>query len=140
MKFILEHCVSFPDELRVGTLYWSQEFEMSAHLCACGCGDTIFLPIDKLNFSITQGSNGPTLRPSVGNWGVCNAHYLITDGGVDWASQLSPEIIAASRAMEDARRDAYYNPPPAGFFTRLQAWIQSAYQHGKAFVAHLLGR
>lgn len=140
MKFTLEHCVSFPDELRAGILYWSPEFEMSAHLCACECGDTIFLPIDKLNFSITQGLMGPTLRPSVGNWGVCNAHYFITNGGVDWSAQLSPEIIGASRAREDARRAAYYNRQPEGFGARLRARVQAIHKRIKAFFARLVGR
>lgn len=140
MRFTLESCESFPDELHSGVLYWSQEFEMSAHLCACGCGDTIFLPIDKLNFSITVDSNGPTLRPSVGNWGVCNAHYLITDGGVDWAAQLSPEVIAESRAKEDARRDAYYNPPSVGIFARLMALGKSACQSTRALIVRLRGQ
>jgi hypothetical protein len=83
---------------------------MSGHLCACGCGDFVQLPITPVDFRIIAGPNGPTLRPSVGNWNVCNAHYYITDGQVQWLEALSPSQIAAGRAAEDARRTAYYTP------------------------------
>lgn len=126
MRYHIEEVVSFPDVYMPGVLYWSKEFEMSAHLCACGCGDVIQLPVDPLNFSIKETSNGPTLRPSVGNWGVCDAHYYITAGAVQWLPKMSAEQISRGRAAEDARRDAHYESirPPLlarikGFFVRL---------------------
>lgn len=113
MSFRIEEVVSFPDSYTPEVLYWSKEFEMCAHLCACGCGDVIQLPVDPLNFSIRETPDGPTLRPSVGNWGVCDAHYFITAGKVEWLSKWSSEQIAAGRAAEDARREDYYNQRPS---------------------------
>ena len=112
MKFGLVEVERFPSVIEPGSLYWSREFKMCAHRCACGCGDVIQLPVDELNYRIVERDSGVTLRPSVGNWGVCDAHYLITGGEVEWARKWSPEEIAIARAMEDARREAHFGPVP----------------------------
>lgn len=108
MNYRLVDIRSFPAQPLPGVLYWSREFEMCGHLCACGCGDFIQLPVGPVDYAITIGPKGPTLRPSVGNWDVCDNHYYITDGEVQWMPKWSPAQIAAGRAAEDARRDAYY--------------------------------
>lgn len=110
MRYTLVEIERFPKAPEPGKLYWSKEFEISGHLCACGCGDFIQLPITPVDFRITMSSNGPTLRPSVGNWNVCDAHYYITNGEVQWLPKMTPEQITAGRAHEDARRAAYYQP------------------------------
>lgn len=56
----------------------------------------------------------------MGNWNVCNAHYLITNGDVQWAGQWTPEQIAAGRAREDARREAYYGARDRSFWSWLK--------------------
>jgi hypothetical protein len=108
MKFDLVMVDRFPKPVTAGKLFWSREFEMCAHLCACGCGDVIKLPVDAANYRVFETSKGVTLRPSVGNWGVCDAHYLITDGKVAWAGKWSPDQIKRGRDHEDARRESYY--------------------------------
>lgn len=109
MRYRLVEVEELPEALESGALYWSREYDISAHLCACGCGDVIYLPIGPVDYSISVDANGPTLTPSVGNWDVCNAHYWIASGKVEWANQWSPQQIAAGRAREDARRAAFYN-------------------------------
>ena len=111
MTYVLKEVLRLPKVPETGLLYWSREYEISAHVCACGCGDIIYLPVDPLNYTITSSSRGVTLRPSVGNWDVCDAHYLITNGEVQWAGKWTPEQIARGRAREDARREAHYAPP-----------------------------
>jgi len=123
MRYKLAEVERFPKPLEAGVLYWSKEFGVSAHLCACGCGDAIKLPIGPLDFSIRDGPGGPTLRPSVGNWNVCDAHYFITDGEVEWAAKLSPAQIASARAAEDARREAHYSSPRPSILGRLLSWV-----------------
>lgn len=122
MKFSLVEVDRFPDTFQPGKLYWSKEFEISAHLCACGCGDVIYLPVGPVDYSITIHEKGPTLRPSVGNWNVCDAHYFITKGEVQWTEKWTPEQIAIGRAQEDARRDAYYATPPRSAVQILIDW------------------
>lgn len=125
MKYKLTNVERFPKLFEDGILYWSKEFEMSAHKCACGCGDVIYLPVDPANYRISISSRGPTLRPSVGNWGVCDAHYLITDGKIEWADKWTPEQIKKGRAKEDARRDNYYAPISLSFSTKLMNWFKN---------------
>ena len=123
MKYSLLEVEQFPDLLEPGILYWSKKFKVSAHLCACGCGDVIYLPVDPANYSIRIDKRGLTLRPSVGNWNVCNAHYFITNGEVQWAAKWAPEQIAAGRAFEDARRDAYYSSRNRSPWGLLFDWV-----------------
>lgn len=113
----------FPADPELGLLYWSREFKMCAHRCACGCGDVIQLPVDELNYRIIQSSSGVTLRPSVGNWNICDAHYYITTGDVEWLPRWSPEQIAAGRAAEDARREAHF-ARKAPWWRRLWLWLE----------------
>lgn len=124
MRFLLEEVLRLPKMPAPGILYWSREYEMSAHVCACGCGDVIYLPVDPANYIINVSHHGVTLRPSVGNWGVCDAHYLITDGKVEWARKWSPEQIARGRAHEDARRAAYYAPPKRSWHQKVLARVR----------------
>ncbi|SRR6266568_5450239 len=125
MRYSLVEVGRFPDTFEPGKLYWSKEFEISAHLCACGCADVIYLPVGTVDYSITVDRDGPTLRPSVGNWNVCNAHYFITNGAVQWAGKWTAEQISAARAHEDSLRAAYYAPPPETLPRRLRRYARA---------------
>jgi hypothetical protein len=62
----------------------------AGHLCACGCGNKVVTPLDPAEWSFRDRSGLPTLFPSIGNWQLpCRSHYLITDGRIDLAPQLS---------------------------------------------------
>lgn len=119
MIYALVHVHQFPDQIEPFKLYWSKEFGISAHRCACGCGDIIYLPIGPMDYSLDEGRLGPTLRPSIGNWNVCDAHYFITNGSVEWAPKWTPERVAVARSEEDARRLAYYDDRRMTFVKRL---------------------
>lgn len=112
MRYELVEVERFPAIVEPGILYWSQEFKMCAHRCACGCGDVIQLPVDALNYRITNGPQGVSLRPSIGNWNICDAHYYITNGETEWMPQWSAAQIAAGRAAEDIRRERFYARRP----------------------------
>lgn len=126
MRFEIVEVERFPADIKPGALYWSREFKMCAHRCACGCGDVIQLPVDDLNFRIIEDNNGVTLRPSVGNWNICDAHYYITGGDVEWLPKLSPAQIAAGRGAEDARREAFYARRQT-WQVRLRSWLARAH-------------
>jgi hypothetical protein len=129
MRYRLIEVEELPEALETGALYWSKEYAISAHLCACGCGDVIYLPIGPVDYSISADTHGPTLMPSVGNWNVCNAHYWIIGGKVEWASQWSPQQISAARAREDARRAAFYDRRESWWrrlIRGLRAWLGRA--------------
>ena len=122
MSYVLVEVDRFPTVLLPGTLYFSREFKMCAHQCACGCGDVIQLPVDDQNYRLTVDPAGVTVRPSIGNWNVCDAHYYITRGRVEWMPRWSASQIQAARDAEDARRNAHYRRK-SGWKGRVRSWL-----------------
>jgi hypothetical protein len=113
MRFKLEHVHFMPRRLQPSVLYVSVEFSTAAHLCACGCGTKIRTPLGPTEWKVTESTKGPTLWPSVGNWQQpCRSHYVIKHGDVLWAGQWTEAQVAAGRAREDRRRQAYYRDQP----------------------------
>lgn len=54
-------------------------------LCPCGCGRTRYTPLrgnHPHRWEYSQGSNGPTLTPSIRCTGGCKTHFNIIDGKV----------------------------------------------------------
>ena len=96
--FRLARCVHFPDRPDPGTFYYSDEFRSSLHLCACGCGRHVVLPIKPAGWRMNASGVGVSLYPSVGNREFdCRSHYLIQDGVVVWLAEMSDHEVAASR-------------------------------------------
>ncbi|WP_367183026.1 DUF6527 family protein [Ferrovibrio sp.] len=98
-----------PKVLEPGVLYVSEKYSTAAHLCACGCGEKIRTPLGPTEWSVRDGSRGPSLWPSVGSWQrPCRSHYIIDNGDVHWSTQWSDAEVQAGRASEQARREAYF--------------------------------
>lgn len=133
MRFELQRVQYMPKDLKQGVLYVSEEFETAAHLCACGCGEKIRTPLGRTEWKVEETADGPTLRPSVGNWQrPCQSHYWIIRGNVKWGEKWSPEEISAGRELEEERRRRYYaslekkpHVRPQGVFKRLAEWLKS---------------
>lgn len=93
-----------PPALEIGKLYVSVPYSLTAHLCACGCGEKVVLPLHPQQWRLTYDGATISIFPSVGNVGTpCNSHYWIKNGRVDWSYDLSPE--QARRGFERDRRD-----------------------------------
>jgi len=109
VKFELRRVRFLPKELKPGVLYVSEEFEIAAHLCACGCGTKIRTPLGATEWSVEETESGPSLSPSVGNWQeACQSHYWIERGQVRWAPKWNEEQIAEGRREEQERRRVHY--------------------------------
>jgi Family of unknown function (DUF6527) len=109
MRITVERVHFMPSELKPGGIYVSEEFGIAVHLCACGCGSKIKTPLGATEWSLEETRNGPSLRPSIGNWQrPCQSHYWITQGEIEWAPKWTPEEILAGRHREEERRRAYY--------------------------------
>jgi hypothetical protein len=109
MRLTLERVTSLPKPLQPGVLYVSDEFELCAHLCACGCGEKVILPLGPPDWNVTEESGGPSLWPSVGSWQIaCQSHYVISRGEVRWCEKWTPEQIEAGRRADEAKRAAYF--------------------------------
>jgi hypothetical protein len=121
-----------PKALEPGLLYVSEEFGAAVHLCACGCGSKVSTPLAITEWSLHETDNGPSLRPSVGNWQLpCQSHYWIEGGKILWYGTWSPEQIEAGRRAEGGRRQRYYEDRERqreGFFRRLWRWFLSLFR------------
>lgn len=131
MKIELQRVQYMPKELKPGVLYVSEEFGAAAHLCPCGCGSKIRTPLGPTEWALEETDDGPTLRPSVGNWQqACQSHYWIYRGQVIWSDKWTPEQIDAGRRYEEERRQAYYDAlhlQSGGPMQRLWYWIKGLF-------------
>lgn len=109
MRFATKNVDLMPDVFEPGIVYFSAEFEIAIHLCACGCGAKISTPIGAAEWSIHETTTGPTLYPSIGNWQLpCRSHYFIRSGEVVWAPRWSHGEVVAGREEEARRRSTHY--------------------------------
>lgn len=105
----LQRVQYMPSTLTPGILYVSEEFNVAAHLCACGCGNKTITPLGKTEWSFSVEQGKPTLYPSIGNWQLpCRSHYWIIAGEIEWSYQWSEKQIKAGRQAEERRRQLYY--------------------------------
>ncbi len=109
IRFRLQHVQYMPAVLEPRVLYVAEEFDIAMHLCPCGCGSKVKTPLGPTEWSIEETAEGPTVRPSIGNWQQpCKSHYAIHRGAVVWSLRWSPQQIEAGRRAEEANRLAYY--------------------------------
>lgn len=130
-SFRLERVQYIAKVLEPGVLYLAAEFDIAAHLCACGCGTKVTTPLGPTEWQVTETKSGPSVWPSIGNWQLpCRSHYVISGGQIRWAGQWSDERIQAGRNAEQRRREAYYaarahDRKPLVRFVR---WLRSLFQ------------
>tara|TARA_R110002094_G_C4807427_1_gene203497 strand:+ start:188 stop:589 length:402 start_codon:yes stop_codon:yes gene_type:complete len=108
-EIILQHVRSIPKELEPEFLYVSLDYGVAAHLCACGCGNKVVVPLGPAEWRFSELDGKPTLSPSIGNWQLpCRSHYVIRNGHIHWSGQWSEEQVLVGRKAEQARRKDYY--------------------------------
>lgn len=79
---VLKYVDHIPEsvDLEPNTLYISEVFDTMTHLCPCGCGDEIPVPLDvHIGWVLTVVDGLATATPSFANR-RCKAHYVITNG------------------------------------------------------------
>lgn len=93
---------TIPDELRPDTLYVSIDYLTTSHLCACGCGAEVVLPLHPTKWRMTFDGAAVSMHPSIGSRTLaCRSHYWIDRGRVRWARGMSDDDFA--RALERDR-------------------------------------
>lgn len=93
-----EYVKHVPEVLGEGVLYISEEFETAGHLCCCGCGEEVFTPLNRAQWTLSKNRQASTvsLYPSIGNWKyACRSHYWIKDNVVIDAGDMSKKAIHA---------------------------------------------
>lgn len=130
-SFRLERVRYIPKVLEPGVLYLAAEFDIAAHLCACGCGTKVTTPLGSTEWQVTETKSGPSIWPSIGNWQLpCRSHYVIAGGQIRWAGQWSDDRIQAGRKAEQHRREAYYAARAHARkpLVRFVRWLRSLFQ------------
>lgn len=115
-----------PKVLEAGILYVAEEFDVAGHLCACGCANKVITPLGTTEWTFTDSPQGPSLRPSIGNWQLpCQSHYWIDGGRVRWSGAWSSNQIELGRRAEDERRRMYYESRKAneGVLATILRWV-----------------
>jgi hypothetical protein len=101
-----------PSKLDSGVLYISVAYSVTTHLCACGCGEKVVLPLHPKQWRLTYDGVAVSMFPSVGNVGMaCMSHYWIEEGRIDWARSITDE--QARRGRERDRRELAVHERPA---------------------------
>ncbi len=68
------------EDMKEGEVYISEQYQISIHLCLCGCKNQTVLPLNKNGWHlIKEKGNKVSFTPSVGNFNFdCKSHYIIT--------------------------------------------------------------
>lgn len=78
--FELKEGEFIPEQMEFGKFYYSKEFKGSNHLCVCGCGQEVYLPIKEGEWDLSIYNGKITISPSILNRLGCKSHYVITNG------------------------------------------------------------
>src|ERR1017187_2095907 len=99
-----------PPALAEGTLYVSMTYATTCHLCACGCGNKVVLPLSPAEWRMSFDGESISLSPSIGNWEFpCRSHYWIKDNKIKWAAPWTDSPIAAGRQCDSADIESYFS-------------------------------
>ena len=89
-EFELQVVRRMPEQMRFGILYVCFECNVVAHLCACGCGEKVVLPIDPNFWYVKYDGETVSMTPSIGNYQfACKSHYWIRENKVIWVNDLA---------------------------------------------------
>lgn len=130
-----EFVESFPEPLVPGVLYISLDYDTTAHLCACGCGRRVILPLFPTAWKFTYDGIAVSMAPSVGNWSFpCQSHYWIERGRIRWSTSWSSAQIQAGRdrtlrerAGTPSSEDTSVSPAPTRpWWARACHWFHDA--------------
>lgn len=134
---------TFPTSMKPGVLYVSTEYRTTGHLCACGCGFEVVLPLSPPLWSFSFDGENVSLWPSVGSWALpCKSHYVIDRGCVQWRRTFTPEEIARNQRRDRAALLRFEEPTKSTTWTSTQpqAVRQDTDRHiqpGKRLVASI---
>jgi len=114
-----------PRTLEPHAFYISEGYRTTAHLCACGCGTKVFLPLSPAEWCVRFDEAGITVRPSVGNWDFpCRSHYFITENAVQWAGAWDQNRVEQARRRDGQDMDTHFDARKRReLWRRLRDWL-----------------
>ena len=113
MNFRYQAVERIPKQLSSNVVYHSEEFELGALLCACGCGHRVMLLVPD-SHQVRSDNGMATVRPSIAVCDApCKSHYIITAGQVRWLPAFTDAKAASAMRRQIFRhvaRDAKQLP------------------------------
>jgi hypothetical protein len=67
-------------EMEFGKLYYSKQYEITNHLCVCGCGQQVPLTIRNGEWNLSVINSKLNISPSILLRNGCKSHYIISNG------------------------------------------------------------
>jgi hypothetical protein len=129
---------SVPEQLESGVLYVSIEYDTTIHLCACGCGNQVVLPLHPTAWRLTYNGETVSMAPSVGNWSFpCRSHYWIERGQVRWAPAWTDDQVTAGRERTLRERGVALKADDEERPQREPSVWQRMIEAAKRFLGHL---
>ena len=106
MTYIYKTVDHLPKGLDSGVVYHSEEFEVAALLCACGCGHRVSLLVPD-SHQVRSDAGMATISPSISVCDApCRSHYLIKAGKVEMLPAFTPAMAASTMRHQIARHAA----------------------------------
>ena len=133
MSFIYQAVERIPKQLDSGVVYHSEEFEVAALLCACGCGHRVMLLVPD-SHQVSSDGGMATVRPSIAVCDApCRSHYFITAGMVEWLPAFS-DAMATSVMRSQIARHVILDTKRRSWTSRIRATIARAYNKLKSLL------
>jgi hypothetical protein len=131
MKFSYQAVERLPKLLSSNVVYHSEEFEVGALLCACGCGHRVMLLVPD-SHQVTSENGMATVMPSIAVCDApCKSHYFITAGQVAWLPAFS-DAAATSVMRSQIARHAVLDAERRPWSRRALAVVTRAYNKLKS--------
>lgn len=82
-SFKVKMCDNVPVNMDEGTIYLTFALDWTGHLCPCGCGRQMIIPLDDMRKVTIHDDGTVTFFPSFKNY-KCWSQYVIDHGEVSW--------------------------------------------------------
>lgn len=130
MTYRLTRVERLPAVLDENVVYVSEEYELAALNCACGCRHKITLLLGD-GHTVNEVGGLPDIFPSIGVWdAACRSHFWIRRGDVVWGKDFSEAEIRA--AMNDQLSRHLEEPPRrVPWYKRLATWIAHVFRRSR---------
>ena len=117
----------FPAKLAENVVYVSEEYDVAALSCACGCGHRVNLLLGD-GHTVEDVGGFASIWPSIGVWDApCRSHFWISEGQVRWAEKWSEEDIRSGMAaQQDRHQSATKSSEP--WYRRFVTWLLSLFR------------
>jgi hypothetical protein len=133
VNFIYQAVERIPKQLKSGVIYHSEEFEVAALLCACGCGHRVMLLVPD-SHQVSSECGMVTVRPSIAVCDApCKSHYVITAGRIEWLPAFS-DAAATSVMRSQIARHAILDAKRWSWGARVLAAVARTYHKLKSIL------